>query len=62
MSDSAARPGAVDTSNPIMPSALMSESETTALRRELKRATGHPDEADELGKLLRDTVLRPECF
>lgn len=42
--------------------ALLSEPVTTALRRELKRATGHAIEADELTKLLRETVLLGECL
>jgi hypothetical protein len=32
------------------------------LRRELRRATGHQVEADELEKLMRETVLRTECL
>lgn len=42
--------------------ALLSEPVTTALRKELKRTTGHPIEVDELTKLLRETVLRQECL
>jgi len=42
--------------------ALLSDSVTTALRREIKRANGHNIDEAELMKLLRDTVLRPECF
>jgi hypothetical protein len=42
--------------------ALLSEPVATALRRELKRSTGHNFEPEELVKLLRDTVLRAECF
>lgn len=42
--------------------ALLSESVMTALRRELKRSTGHAIEQDELVKLIRTTLMRPECF
>lgn len=41
---------------------LLSEPVTTAIRRELKRTTGHNADLSELEDLLRETVLRPECF
>ena len=41
--------------------AMLSEPVVTAIRRELKRTTGHTIEATELTKLLISTVLRPEC-
>ena len=40
---------------------LLSEQVITAVRRELKRMTGHNIEDGEVLRLLRDTVLRPEC-
>jgi hypothetical protein len=33
-----------------------------AIRKELRRQTGHRVEAKEIEKLLSETVLRPECF
>lgn len=41
---------------------LASEPVLTAIRRELRRETGHRIEEAEIAELLRDTVLRPECF
>lgn len=41
---------------------LASEPVLTAIRRELRRETGHKVEEAEIAELLRDTVLRPECF
>lgn len=41
---------------------LASASVLTAIRRELKRETGHRVEEAEIAELLRGTVLRPECF
>lgn len=41
---------------------LLTETVITALRRELWRKRGHRVEADEVVKLLRETVLRPECL
>jgi predicted type IV restriction endonuclease len=41
---------------------LLSEPVVTAFRKELKRATGHNAESAELDLLLRQSVLRPECF
>lgn len=32
------------------------------VRRELRRATGHMAETDEIGRLLKETVIRPDCF
>ena len=41
---------------------LLSEPVVTAVRRELKRTTGHNVEDAELARLLRETVLRSECL
>lgn len=41
---------------------LNSEPVLTAIRKELRRETGHKVEETEISELLRDTVLRPECF
>jgi len=41
---------------------LCSESVVSAIRRELKRATGQSVTADEVVRLLNHTVLRPECL
>ena len=41
---------------------LASEPVLTAIRKELKRETGHKVEEAEIADLLRDTVLRSECF
>jgi predicted type IV restriction endonuclease len=41
---------------------LLSEPVTTAIRKELKRATGHNADTAELEVLLRQTVLRPDCL
>jgi hypothetical protein len=41
---------------------LLAEPEATAIRRELWRQCGHRVENEEVVKLLRETVLRPECF
>jgi predicted type IV restriction endonuclease len=40
--------------------AILSEPALTAIRRELKRVTGHNIEISELARLLRDTVIRGE--
>ena len=50
------------TSPKSLATALLSEPVLTALRRELRRSTGHNIEFDELGKLLRSTVFQPECL
>lgn len=50
------------TSPAALGAALLSEPVISALRRELRRATGHQVDETELGELLRATVLRPECF
>lgn len=42
--------------------ALLSETVLTAVRRELRRTTGHNIDPDELTRLLRSTVLQPECL
>lgn len=41
---------------------LTSDPVLTAIRRELRRETGHKVEETEIEDLLRDTVLQPECF
>lgn len=41
---------------------LCSEAVTSAIRKELKKATGQNVEISEVVKLLRETVLRPECL
>jgi predicted type IV restriction endonuclease len=41
---------------------LCSENVVTAIRRELKRATGQAVTDDEVVRLISDTVLRPECL
>lgn len=41
---------------------MASPAVTEAVRKELRRETGHRVEADEIRRLLRETVLRPECF
>lgn len=41
---------------------LCSETVTTAIRRELKRTTGQNIEPAEVVKLLKETVLKPECL
>jgi predicted type IV restriction endonuclease len=43
-------------------SVLMSEQVATAIRKELKRVTGQNIEEAEVVRLLKDTILRPECF
>lgn len=41
---------------------LMSEPVADAVRRELRRRTGHNVDEGEIIRLLRSTVMRPECF
>jgi len=41
---------------------LVSESVTEAIRKELRRQTGHNADSKELVRLLRETVVRPECL
>ncbi len=41
---------------------LVSESVTDAIRKELRRQTGHNADGKELVRLLRETVVRPECL
>lgn len=42
--------------------ALLTDSVATAVRRELRRSTGQQIETEEIIRLLRETVIRPECF
>jgi hypothetical protein len=41
---------------------LTSEAVLAAIRKELRRETGYRVTEAEIADLLRDTVLRPECF
>jgi predicted type IV restriction endonuclease len=41
---------------------ILSETVTSAVRKELRRQTGHSIGDDEIAQLLRDTVIRPECL
>ena len=41
---------------------LCSDPVVTAIRKELKRSTGQNVSNDEVSKLLRETVLKPECL
>lgn len=41
---------------------ICSEPVVEAIRKELKRRTGHPMESAEIEKLIRTTVVRAECF
>jgi len=41
---------------------LCSTSVADAIRRELRRTTGQHVETADVVKLLRDTVLKPECL
>src|SRR6266536_2418408 len=41
---------------------LLSDSVTDAIRKELRRETGQNVEAKEIVRLLKETVLRPECL
>ncbi len=41
---------------------ILSDAVVGAIRKELRRTTGHKVEDEELGKLLKETVLRSECF
>jgi hypothetical protein len=43
-------------------SVLLSAPATEAIRKELRRGTGQRVEPAEITKLLRETVLRPECL
>ena len=50
------------TSPKSLASVLCSENVVTAIRRELKRATGQSVTDEEVVRLLNHTVLRPECL
>lgn len=41
---------------------VMSDAVIGAVRKELKLTTGHRIEAEEISSLLKNTVIRPECF
>jgi predicted type IV restriction endonuclease len=41
---------------------ILSENVASAVRKELRRQTGHSIGDDEITQLLRDTVIRPECL
>ena len=41
---------------------LLTPTVTDAIRRELRRSTGQKVEGEDLARLLRETVLRPECL
>ncbi|HKZ02909.1 MAG TPA: hypothetical protein VJ180_11745 [Pyrinomonadaceae bacterium] len=41
---------------------LCSDSVITAIRKELRRATGQNVHKEEVAKLMRETVLKPECL
>ena len=41
---------------------LTSESVVKAIRKELRRATGHVVDSAEVVRILKETVFRPECF
>jgi hypothetical protein len=50
------------TSPKALASLMVSESVVEALRKELKRKSGHAVERKELARLLRDSVIRSECL
>lgn len=41
---------------------ILSDAVVDAVRKELKRTTGHKIEASEINSLLRQTLIRAECF
>jgi hypothetical protein len=41
---------------------LIAEPVAEEIRKELRRRTGHNVDTGELVRLLRETVLRPECL
>lgn len=41
---------------------LLSDSVANAIRKELRRQTGHNVNEEEIRRLLRETVIRPECL
>jgi hypothetical protein len=50
------------TSPEVLAEVLISEPVVDEIRKELRRRTGHNASAIELARLLRETVLRPECL
>jgi hypothetical protein len=41
---------------------ILSDLVIGAIRKELRRKTGQKVEDEEVSKLLKETILRPECF
>jgi len=41
---------------------VLSDTVTESIRKELRRATGQNIEGGEISRLMKETVLRPECF
>lgn len=41
---------------------ILSDAVIGAIRKELRRTTGHKVEEEEVSRLIKETVLRPECF
>jgi predicted type IV restriction endonuclease len=50
------------TSPTSLASIILSDTVAEAVRKELRRQTGHSVTGDEITQLLRDTVIRPECL
>lgn len=50
------------TSPQALAQAMTSEVVLAVVQRELRRITGHKTDPDNLRQLIRDTVIRPECF
>jgi predicted type IV restriction endonuclease len=50
------------TSPTSLASIILSDTVAEAVRKELRRQTGHSVTGDEISQLLRDTVIRPECL
>ncbi len=50
------------TSPQALAQAMTSEVVLTVVQRELRRITGHKSDPDDLRQLIRETVIRPECF
>lgn len=52
----------VATSPKSLADAILSDSVTDAIRKELRRSTGHRVDQDEIVNLLQETVIRTECL